>query len=185
MPCWGGLSDPGILASYTTTIFEISPIVNDFIATNENTRWIQGLHFQDSSNISIISLDFVPQIVVYPNPINSNINISIQTKKATNLIVRTLNNIGQEIYISKEINLCRGQNNLLLRSDEINIYKQGIYYFIFDTGNNRIVKKIIMFKYGIDFLTAGKALDILHGKILAEVDDEARNKIEKCHSHVM
>lgn len=48
-----------------------------------------------------------------------------------------------------------------------------------------IQKKISMFKYGIDFLTSGKALEILHGKTKAGIDDEARKKIEKCHNNVM
>ncbi|MEZ5103797.1 MAG: histidine ammonia-lyase [Draconibacterium sp.] len=42
-----------------------------------------------------------------------------------------------------------------------------------------------MFKYGIELLTTGKALDILERKITAEVDEAARKKIEKCHQNVL
>ncbi len=42
-----------------------------------------------------------------------------------------------------------------------------------------------MFRYGIDHLTSGKALEILHGKIPAIVDKAARGKIEKCHDNVI
>ena len=42
-----------------------------------------------------------------------------------------------------------------------------------------------MFRYGIDFLTSGKALEILNGKITAGIDDAAQRKIEKCHNDVM
>ncbi len=41
-----------------------------------------------------------------------------------------------------------------------------------------------MFKYGIDHLTVGTALDILHGRTEAIVDIEARNNIEQCHQAV-
>ncbi len=42
-----------------------------------------------------------------------------------------------------------------------------------------------MFKYGIDHLTVGKALDILHGKTKAIVDSEARENIDRCHQAVL
>lgn len=42
-----------------------------------------------------------------------------------------------------------------------------------------------MFKYGIDFLTSGIALEILYGKTPAGVNNEAQKKIEKCHKLVM
>ncbi len=43
----------------------------------------------------------------------------------------------------------------------------------------------MIFKYGIDFLTSGKAIAILHGKIRAVVDNVARENIERCHRDVL
>lgn len=42
-----------------------------------------------------------------------------------------------------------------------------------------------MFKYGIDHLTARKAIAILRGSLEAEVSSEARKKVEQCHQHVL
>ncbi len=41
------------------------------------------------------------------------------------------------------------------------------------------------FKYGIDFLTSSKALEIAQGKTKAFVDDVAKGKIEECHRSVL
>ncbi|NAS31894.1 histidine ammonia-lyase [Flavobacteriaceae bacterium R38] len=42
-----------------------------------------------------------------------------------------------------------------------------------------------MFKYGIDYLTVGKVLDILHGRLKAGFAPEAIEKIEKSHNDVL
>ncbi|MFN8254630.1 MAG: histidine ammonia-lyase [Bacteroidales bacterium] len=42
-----------------------------------------------------------------------------------------------------------------------------------------------MFRYGIDHLTAGKALDILYGRLKAVIPDETKEKIEKSHLQVL
>lgn len=42
-----------------------------------------------------------------------------------------------------------------------------------------------MFKFGIDTLTTGKALDILNGKLEATIDTIAEKKIERCHQSVL
>lgn len=42
-----------------------------------------------------------------------------------------------------------------------------------------------MFRFGTDFLTSGKALEILNGKLNTVIDSAAREKIEKCHRNVM
>jgi len=42
-----------------------------------------------------------------------------------------------------------------------------------------------MFNYGTDKLTAGKALQILHGDLKAEVNAAARKKVQACHEEVL
>jgi len=42
-----------------------------------------------------------------------------------------------------------------------------------------------MFRYGIDHLTSWKAITILRGGLKAEITNEARKKIDRCHRHVL
>jgi hypothetical protein len=78
--------------------------------------------------------------VAFKNPVNENINITIQLSERGKLDFKILNLLGQQLF-SKEVETSGNLANCTLPLDNIN---NGIYLLqITDSKNNKIVKKFV------------------------------------------
>jgi hypothetical protein len=85
---------------------------------------------------------FVNEISAYPNPTNDKVNIHIDLKKNSNVTVRIMNLMGQEVANIATSQMAAGQNKV---SVDMSKFANGVYLYTVTSDNftvtNRIVKQ--------------------------------------------
>ena len=111
---------------------------NAIITNNDLFYYKKGDYecgIKDTLTVSIYSnFDMQPDVIIYPNPTKSQINVIIKPQLEINKWV-ILNSLGQEVMILENIS----------RNNRINLIQlpKGFYFLKIETKENIIVKKII------------------------------------------
>lgn len=127
-------TDDGSIAFWEDTS---SSFIGNFVAFNEGTDWeslpaFDGVYFFNGDCEPILNIDdnFIGNIFVYPNPVNSILHIETQEQVKR---VQVFNLLGKEVFTKEK-------NTKLL---DFSNYTKGIYFIRIETGNGIQIEKII------------------------------------------
>ena len=106
--------------------------------------WSAWTTSQSFTTLAAKSTDLVLEnsnsIVVYPNPVNDVLNLSVETSVDGNAVVRLSNTIGK-IYIDKQLQIIDGMLNTSINVEDL---PAGVYFLSIDTPEGRNTRKIII-----------------------------------------
>jgi hypothetical protein len=94
----------------------------------------------NTSNVSIDQLKPIDNVKIYPNPVSDKINLSYTLKKETNVNIKVLDVLGNEVMIllSKKIGAGEQTNTFYLDSK----LNSGFYFIRLTTDSDSIIKRI-------------------------------------------
>jgi len=78
---------------------------------------------------------------IYPNPVRNTANISFNLEQPDIVNLEMYNQLGEQVYKSRDYNMGAGQNRLIL---DLENYRQGMYFVKLAVGNQRLKGKINM-----------------------------------------
>ncbi len=79
---------------------------------------------------------------IYPNPTTGNVVADVFSPSLSKIVLKLYNNLGILIN-TQNISLNAGDNKI--NYEALNNFSAGVYYFIFSTNDNRVVRKIVKF----------------------------------------
>lgn len=142
--------DPSNASEWRTEIADLSNfhkpnVLIKFVTTNDNGNnlFLDNIRVTMDATTSIRNVS-KPDLtfLVYPNPANKDLRITVNNAKAGNAALSVLNTLGQIVY-KKEISLHEGNNTIQL---DVTDYAAGIYYVTMDSDDGSGVKKITVNK---------------------------------------
>ncbi len=122
----------------TVGVYEIYLYVNcdDFKSMTTYSDWIQ---ITEEDFTGIITPIEQQNYNIYPNPVNSILNLDIYAKDNDNAEIQIINTAGQIVYSSYQ-SFYSGQNNI---SFDVNSLNQGVYFLRINGENTYETKKFI------------------------------------------
>jgi hypothetical protein len=155
---WDGTDLSGNLlpdGDYKITIEECwshgsSKVTKSFTFTKSDTEF--HLTPENDANFTDVIIDWVPSTIgidementkmfsVFPNPTDGKITIDFK-EQSKNCKITILNNLGQKVYIEKEVDTSSG-----IKSIDISRFKNGIYFLNVELDSKIYTKKIVMFR---------------------------------------
>ena len=106
---------------------------------------VVGKHvsFTTASSVGIGKIINEKEIILYPNPAKSNINLKLNVKEECKVKIRIYNELGQLVKISDKGKLPVGEHNIDLDLSKIN---NGLYFVNITFGSESITRKIQILK---------------------------------------
>lgn len=127
---------PNLMHTYTSPGLYTAKLKGVF-GVCDNTGTIQVL-VNDCTGIN--EEDISKSVVVYPNPANHFLNISVLDESMKDIEIDIFNNAGQIVYSSRVINGAK------IETIDINDFAEGIYIIRFNTNNKSFTKKLVVVK---------------------------------------
>ena len=93
-------------------------------------------------SVSLEELSGLSEVIVYPNPTNSNANISFNNESAQNATIQLYNQVGQLIE-DKTFELEIGHNTFVVETSHL---ENGLYTISMNTENGKVIRKLILQK---------------------------------------
>ncbi len=88
------------------------------------------------------SVNNISDVIVFPNPANTNARIGLSIDSPTNVSIELYNQQGQKMYSISERKFSEGKHIVDLK--EISTFNAGIYFIRINTGNKITTKKLVI-----------------------------------------
>jgi hypothetical protein len=102
---------------------------------------MEAVNLYNSSDI----LPARPQLKIYPNPFNPDINVTFTLEQTTEVMISLYNTRGQKIETLYQAMTSAGEHNIRWR-DETGKLSSGIYFISLETTGYTVTKKLLMMK---------------------------------------
>lgn len=132
-------NDSGIIPGATGQSYTPSDSGNYYVVVTYSAGCVS-----DTSNIiyfinnGIYEFNSLPEIMIYPNPVDGILNIEIKTQDEENVSVTIVNCLGAEIHNPANTTIYGKYKTMV----DLSKYSEGVYSLIIKVGDNTVVRKL-------------------------------------------
>ncbi|GIV26749.1 MAG: hypothetical protein KatS3mg027_0563 [Bacteroidia bacterium] len=126
----------GACCSYGNGNYNLKSGGNTILAANANYGKGFKKWFKTDVNANVSTIQYTPEVSIFPNPANDKINIHIQLPQTDDIEISIVNVIGQTIYSERRSNVFSDKIGI-----SVNGLADGIYNLIIKTSGEIIDKK--------------------------------------------
>ncbi len=127
----------GACCSYGNGNYNLKSGGNSILSANANYEKGFKKWFKTAVNANISSIQYSPEISVFPNPAYDKINMHIQLPQTDNIEISVLNTLGQEVYRLEKTDVFKEDISIPVQH-----LSNGIYNITIKTSNEIVNKKI-------------------------------------------
>ncbi len=135
-------SNNKILLGQFTTNGIISGYINLAGLNPDGTPWKEtNISIPSNQTTSIFDGEIISDLLIYPNPTNSILNINFFNNRVNDVTIKVINSIGEVVYMSSLDDHYGKYDNKI----DLSEYSKGLYVLEINTTENTIIKKISLY----------------------------------------
>jgi hypothetical protein len=138
-------------SNWTTSTISIPTLSNNpnaliiFRATNDygNNLFIDNINLAQAGSVNVAkqSVNAI-SVNLYPNPTSGDANLSVNSSKNSNAVLKVYNTLGQ-LMMNRSVALAEGSTTVVVDTKK---FDSGVYNVILETENGSLVKKLTVTK---------------------------------------